>query len=211
MEACLFYIVLGYLSGSVLYGYCLPKLFKGVDVRAVSKDGNPGAANAILYGGKALGLLALCCDLLKGFIPVYLAARTLDIYSLWFAPVLIAPVAGHAFPLLDRGKGGKAIAVSFGVLLGLLPDWTPVLTLAFFYVFFSLILVVSPHRYRSIVTFLLFGLCGFYQFESRAVFLGSLGIAVIVVYKHWIKKETGSFSVRLFRRREAREETGSAC
>lgn len=45
------FCLLGYLFGSVTFGYLIPRLIKGVDVRALSSDGNPGTANAFLYGG----------------------------------------------------------------------------------------------------------------------------------------------------------------
>ena len=75
-----------------------------------------------MYGGFLCGILSLICELAKGFIPVYLGQKCLDINSLLFVPVLVAPVFGHAFPFLQKQKGGKAITVSFGVLLGLFPD-----------------------------------------------------------------------------------------
>lgn len=61
--------------------------------------------------------------------------------------VLAAPVIGHAFPLFHPRMGGKAIAVSFGCLLGLYPDLRPVLTLAAFYLIFSLLLVIDPSSF----------------------------------------------------------------
>ena len=61
-----FYIALGYLSGSLMFGYAVPKLIKGIDVRKESSDGNPGTANAFLCGGALCGILVLlgqCLDL----------------------------------------------------------------------------------------------------------------------------------------------------
>lgn len=49
------FCLLGYLFGSVTFGYLIPRLIKGVDVRALSSDGNPGTANAFLYGGVFCG------------------------------------------------------------------------------------------------------------------------------------------------------------
>ena len=112
------FCLLGYLFGSVTFGYLIPRLIKGVDVRALSSDGNPGTANAFLYGGVFCGILVLLADLGKGALPVFLAARHLDPEEKLFALVMAAPVVGHAYPLIDRyGKGGKAIAVSFGAFI----------------------------------------------------------------------------------------------
>lgn len=42
----IFYSVLGYFLGSLMFGYLIPRIFKGIDVRSLSSDGNPGTANA---------------------------------------------------------------------------------------------------------------------------------------------------------------------
>ena len=78
------FCLLGYLFGSVTFGYLIPRLIKGVDVRALSSDGNPGTANAFLYGGVFCGILVLLADLGKGALPVFLAG----VY-LFFSLVLV--------------------------------------------------------------------------------------------------------------------------
>ena len=80
-----------------------------------------GAALSIWTGaaGTGIGILVLILELFKGFFPVFLAARALNLHHPMFAFVLAAPVMGHAFPLSMKFQGGKSIAVSFGVLLGL--------------------------------------------------------------------------------------------
>ena len=93
-----------------------------------------------------------------------------------FALILLAPVAGHAWPFLQPAKGGKAISVSFGVLLGLLPDLRPALLLAAFYLTFSLILIIQPHSLRSIVSFS--------GFAVPSVRLGSLLVSLVVCFRH---------------------------
>ena len=121
----------------------------------MNEDQNPGAFNAFSVAGPRIGLLCVLCDIGKGFLPVFLAAHSSAVsMSSWiFALILLAPVAGHAWPFLQPAKGGKAISVSFGVLLGLLPDLRPALLLAAFYLTFSLILIIQPHSLRSIVSF----------------------------------------------------------
>lgn len=150
------YAAFGFVLGGVLFSYHLPKLLKGIDVRAVSADHNPGTVNAFHYAGVPVGVLCLLCDLAKGFVPVFLAMRVLDFYNPWFALVILAPVLGHATAPLYHGQGGKAIAASFGVLLGLLPVSFLVFLLAALYLFFSLIWVIRPHERRTVVTFCLF-------------------------------------------------------
>ena len=78
------FCLLGYLFGSVTFGYLIPRLIKGVDVRVLSNDGNPGTANAFLYGGVFCGILVLLADLGKGALPVFLAGG-----YLFFSLVLV--------------------------------------------------------------------------------------------------------------------------
>ncbi len=176
--------LIGYLSGSVLYSWWIPKLCFGVDTVQCSDDGNPGAANAFHHAGVAVGLLALSCDLLKGAAPVYLAARALGLDRLWFALVLAAPALGHAFPIWRGFRGGKAIAVAFGSLLGLSPMVQPVLTLAAVYLIFSLLFVVEPHLWRSVITFSAFAIDNLFFAPCPAVGLGCVAISLIVVLRH---------------------------
>ena len=188
----IFYMVVGYLAGSMLFALEYPKIFKGVDVRRLSEDGNPGTYNAFVYGGIGCGILTLLSELAKGFMPVFLCGRQLGMDSLWFAGVMAAPVAGHAFSIFHRGKGGKAIAVSFGVLAGLFPVYRPFISLVIFYLLFSLVLPVRSHRKRSLITFACVGLSCFFTAEPPAVLAGVLLLSGIVVYKHCICTEEES-------------------
>ena len=110
LTAYLFYSFFGYLSGSVLYSYLIPKYFCHVDVRTVNEDQNPGAFNAFSVAGPRIGLLCVLCDIGKGFLPVFLAAHSSAVsMSSWiFALILLAPVAGHASAVsaaCERRKG----------------------------------------------------------------------------------------------------------
>ena len=59
------FIVLGYLSGSIMFSYLIVKILKHIDLIDVSDDHNPGMANAFKYGGTTCGVLALVCDFFK--------------------------------------------------------------------------------------------------------------------------------------------------
>ena len=87
----IFYFLLAYLSGGIMFGYWIPKIFCGLDVRELSKDGNPGTANAFTYAGPAWGMLVLICDILKGFLPVHLAAGELGTEQMGFALIMAYP------------------------------------------------------------------------------------------------------------------------
>ncbi|MFQ6827712.1 MAG: glycerol-3-phosphate acyltransferase [Faecalimonas sp.] len=110
----IFYTMIGYVSGSVLYAKVFGKLFCQKDVTEDTIDGNPGTTNAFLNGGIWCGICTLLCDLLKGILPVYAYMHGLPGADIWITFVLAAPVAGHIFPVFHRFRGGKGIAVSFG-------------------------------------------------------------------------------------------------
>lgn len=180
----LFFILGGYLLGSILFGERIPRRMKGIEIRETSSDGNPGTANAFLCGGFWCGMLVLFCDLLKGFLPVWLAASRLDVMQPGFALVLAAPVAGHAFPAGSPGKGGKAIAVSFGVLLGLVPHLSGALLLAAWYLFFSLVVIVTPHSYRTADAYICWYVSVVLCRLGSVLSAGAAMISLIVLGKH---------------------------
>ncbi len=149
-------IVLAYLAGSVLFGPLYARLFLHQDIFEKSPDGNPGAANAFTYGGMGCGLFTLIGDILKGFLPVFFLRRgeILFVTSLWGMGLLLAaPVIGHIYPVFYHFKGGKGIATTFGVLLGLLPAVEPLAVLAIVFILFSTILRIEPHFSRTWVTY----------------------------------------------------------
>ena len=180
----LFFILVGYLSGSILYAYLLPKYICHIDIMKDSDDHNPGTFNAFALAGTQVGILVIALELLKWM----------------FAFVLCAPVAGHAFPLFYPKRGGKAIAVSFGVLLGLLPRYRPVLLLIFFYLLFSFLIVVKPHLYRSILTFTLFSLTGLFYFHDAVISMGTFFISCVVIIRHLVHHQKEPFSIRFLQR-----------
>lgn len=76
MEEIMTYALFGYICGSILFARVAAALFHQDREYEKSEDGNPGTVNAFRYGGFWCGLITLCGDLLKGFIPVFLFAST---------------------------------------------------------------------------------------------------------------------------------------
>lgn len=189
MLISLCFTAFGYLCGSILFARVYGALF-GKDLISNSTDGNPGTSNAFIYGGMLCGTLTLLGDLIKGFLPVflylYMTHGNMDIY---LAPVLVSPVLGHIFPCFYRFRGGKGIAVSFGCLLGLLPAALPLLTLAVIYVLLSVAVRISPHYYRTIVTYCLFAaICARFA-VSAGVTLGCALISLSIIFRHLKSRE----------------------
>lgn len=96
-------------------------------------SGNPGATNAGRVLGRKWGILVGVLDVLKGFLPAFLAAQ---FYGLLVGYLLgIAAVLGHVFSPYLRGRGGKGVATALGAILGVHPWYALVLLLVFVVVF----------------------------------------------------------------------------
>jgi glycerol-3-phosphate acyltransferase PlsY len=113
-----FWITLSFLSGSLPFSVWVGRLALRTDIRRYG-DGNPGATNVLRSGGKGWGALALLLDSLKGAVPGALAYFWAGLTGWMLVAVAVAPVAGHAFSPLLRFRGGKAVAVTFGIWAGL--------------------------------------------------------------------------------------------
>ncbi len=112
-------ILASYVLGSIPTGLWLGQRLRGIDIREHGSK-NIGATNTMRVLGKKLGAIALACDILKGLIPVLLAQR----YGGWeYLPILcgIAAILGHTFSFFVNFKGGKGVATSAGVFMGLAP------------------------------------------------------------------------------------------
>lgn len=112
-------VVAGYLLGSVPFGYVLPRLVRGEDVRQRG-SGNVGASNVWRVYGPSLGVPVALLDVAKGFVP---AALGLWLGGDWVGVLAgAAAMVGHARPLfLGFSKGGKMVATAGGVAFALAP------------------------------------------------------------------------------------------
>lgn len=111
-------IVGGFLLGSIPFSVIFGSIGLKTDIRGYG-DHNPGATNVFRAGGKFWGVLAVIADIGKGALPVGLAAHVFRIDDVPMLIVSLAPVVGHAFSPWLGFKGGKAIATSFGIYIGL--------------------------------------------------------------------------------------------
>jgi len=121
-------IIVAYLLGSIPFGLVIAAAY-GKDLRKIG-SGNIGATNVARALGRKWAYFCFLLDVLKGLVPM-LAARFLTqvanptpgLVSLWLV-VGCAAVLGHIFPIYLKFKGGKGVATSFGVALGLWPYYT---------------------------------------------------------------------------------------
>ena len=117
MEEIMTYALFGYICGSILFARVAAALFHQDREYEKSEDGNPGTVNAFRYGGFWCGLITLCGDLLKGFIPVFLFASTHE-EEIFFMPgalVIAAPLGSFLGELIGWRNVFNA-AAAMGVL-----------------------------------------------------------------------------------------------
>jgi glycerol-3-phosphate acyltransferase PlsY len=113
------FTLFAFLCGALPFSLWTGKYFSGRDVREVG-DHNPGATNVFKAGGRKAGLVALMLDVSKGALPVGLAYFVFGWHGPEIIPIALAPIIGHAYSPFLGFKGGKALAVSLGVWIGLL-------------------------------------------------------------------------------------------
>jgi acyl phosphate:glycerol-3-phosphate acyltransferase len=111
-------LLLSYLVGAIPFGLLFSRAV-GKDVRQEG-SGNIGATNVNRVLGKKLGILTLFCDVVKGYLPVFIAAiylpPTAD--SVWIVALCgLAAVVGHMFSVYLGFSGGKGVATALGVFL----------------------------------------------------------------------------------------------
>ena len=118
MDIALFTII-AYLLGAVPFGLLVARS-KGVDIRKQG-SGNIGATNVLRVIGKGWGVFTLVLDALKGFVPAFVFPMLGNLDSEWGALFGLAAILGHTFPVYLGFKGGKGVATSAGMLLGVAP------------------------------------------------------------------------------------------
>ena len=129
-----FMIVFAYLLGSVPFGFMIAKAH-GKDLREIG-SGNIGATNTGRVLGKKWGVICLILDTFKGLVPMLITKTQIgddpSVGQLWlWLAVGSAAIFGHVFPVYLKFKGGKGVATSLGMVLGLFPYYTLTGVIAF--------------------------------------------------------------------------------
>jgi glycerol-3-phosphate acyltransferase PlsY len=179
--------VSAFLCGSLLFSYWLGLILKK-NITSVG-DGNPGAINLWKAAGMKYGLIGIMLDFLKGYVPVFLFVDYVDGYAI--VPLALAPIAGHAFSPFLKGKGGKAIAVTFGVwsaLTGFEASLVYAVTMAIWVIFRMIIKgSLASTQADALQVVVSMGVVGGYLYlmmypsEILGVWLGSF---TLLTYKH---------------------------
>lgn len=140
-------LVIGYFFGLIQTAYIYGRLH-GMDIREYG-SGNSGTTNALRVLGKKAGLVVFLGDLLKATAACVIARIIGTMYfpDILYPMILLAGlgvVIGHNFPFYMNFKGGKGIAATAGVILGLL-DYRIILICLF-----AFIICVAVTRYVSL-------------------------------------------------------------
>ena len=115
--------LIAYLIGSISFAVVVSRAMGLPDPRSYGSK-NPGATNVLRTGKRAAAVLTLLGDCAKGWLAVFLtdyffATEVPPVYKM--APVALAVVLGHMYPVFHRFQGGKGVATALGALLGLNP------------------------------------------------------------------------------------------
>ncbi len=142
MEA-LISIVAAYLLGSIPTAVWIGITYYGIDPREHGSK-NAGATNTFRVLGKKPGFLVLCFDIIKGAVAACVPYLLIDDTVLFRDNLInlqilssISAVFGHIFPVFAGFKGGKGVATSLGVIIGIQPIAAVICLLVFLAVFVS--------------------------------------------------------------------------
>jgi len=168
--------LLAYLIGSLSFAILLSRLAGMPDPR-VGGSGNPGATNMLRLAGKRLAICTLFGDLLKGLLPVLLAA-SLDMSVQQQAWIGLAAVCGHLYPLYFRYRGGKGVATAAGTLLALYPPAALLAIVAW-------LLVFRLTRTSSLAALIALPLClPLLAWQQPGALLPMSLLATLIVWRH---------------------------
>ena len=179
MHNPVFYVLTAFFLGSLPFGHWLA-LARGVDLREQG-SGNTGATNVGRVLGKKWGIFVFVLDLGKGWIAVALAKSVGNLPETWSLTVGVFAVLGHVFSPWLRFRGGKGVATSAGILIGLAP-WVALGVALIWFLAFQMSRTVSVASLCAATAFPLFV---FWLMPEQKVFQWiSIGMTVLVWFRH---------------------------
>ncbi len=178
------FTALGYLLGSIPFGYLLVRATGGGDIRFIG-SGNIGATNVARASGWPVGVATLLLDAAKGFLAVWLTAHFTGGNIRFMMYAGLAAILGHVFPVWLKFEGGKGVATGLGVFLALC--WPALvvavalfLLVALFWRYVSLA-SISAAAALPLLVYLLYAPG---HAPPTAVSVATLVAAVVVIVKH---------------------------
>ena len=187
MMICIVFICFAYLIGSIPTAVWTGKKWHGLDPREHGSK-NAGATNTFRVLGKKSGWFVLIVDITKGILasilPLLIAENYSDNQLLVFQlTTSFACIIGHVFPIFAQFKGGKGVATSLGIIIGLNPI-SAAISLGIFLVVFLLFKYVSL---GAIVTSLSYPFVSYFIVKEDArimiIFTVLLGFLIIVSHR----------------------------
>ena len=179
MHNPVFYVLTAFFLGSLPFGHWLA-LVRGIDLRNQG-SGNTGATNVGRVLGKKWGIFVFVLDLGKGWIAVALAKSVGNLPETWSVTVGVFAVLGHVFSPWLGFRGGKGVATSAGILIGLAP-WVALGVALIWFLTFQMSRTVSVASLCAATAFPLFV---FWLMPEQKVFQSiSIGMTVLVWFRH---------------------------
>ncbi len=176
-------IVISYVFGSVPWALVIGKLFYNTDVRTAG-SGNLGASNAGRVLGKKVAVIVTVLDALKAFLSMLLCSKVAPDAVIYSG---LACCIGHCFPVFAGFRGGKAVATSFGFLLGI----NVLITGQYFWefifpvlVFFAVLYICRMVSLSSITALLSAAIAAVVLKEPLPVQISLFVLWLFVTYRH---------------------------
>jgi len=173
---------IAFVIGAVNPATILARLL-GKDLRGVG-SGNPGATNAGRVLGARWGVLVGVLDVLKGLVPVLLAAQLVG--TITALVVGLAVVLGHIWSPFLKGQGGKGVATSLGAILAVEP-WFALVMVVVFAVLVWRLRWVAGASVSACLVLLGLGLLTWFRWiplGTRDTGAWCVVLALIVIYRH---------------------------
>lgn len=178
-------LLLSYLIGAFPSGFVIGKLCFKKDIRQFG-SGNTGATNSFRVLGRPAGFLVTFLDIFKGFItvffPLWLPVHADGPISTFFTNGLIVglfAILGHVYPVYLKFQGGKAVATSAGVVLGVNPILLLILAIIFF-------IVLKIFKYVSLASIVAAICCviGSLIIQDYILLVVSFLVSIILIIRH---------------------------
>ena len=122
MEKYIIVVFISYLMGSIHFSFLLGRYKRHVDIREHGSK-NSGAANALIVFGPKIGVMTATVDVLKGTFAVMIIRHLYPDDSFIATLSALVVVLGHMYPFYMKFRGGKGLATSIGVTLGISFYW----------------------------------------------------------------------------------------